>query len=111
MDCMRSFDNIQRLLLGSQKARVSDMTIFNAWAKGDMSTAKCLKLFRQCLRQKVMGLTDIVISPAVVFRTGQCISCHPIGQKPLHTGKNGIVRRYLRNRFLLKFNGFMQAGN
>lgn len=47
MDCMRSFDNIQRLLLGSQKARVSDMTIFNAWAKGDMSTAKCLKLFRQ----------------------------------------------------------------
>lgn len=51
MDCMRSFDNIQRLLLGSQKARVSDMTIFNAWARGDMSTAKCLKLFRQHNRQ------------------------------------------------------------
>ena len=51
MDCMRNFDNIQRLLLDSQKARVSDMTIFNAWARGDMSTAKCLKLFRQHNRQ------------------------------------------------------------
>ena len=51
MDCMRNFDNIQRLLLGSQKARVSDMTIFNSWARGDMSTAKCLKLFRQHNRQ------------------------------------------------------------
>lgn len=51
MDCMRNFEKIQSLLLGSQKARVSDMTIFNAWAKGDMSTAKCLKLFRQHNRQ------------------------------------------------------------
>ena len=51
MDCMRSFDNIQRLLLGSQKARVSDIPIFSAWARGDMSTAKCLKLFRQHNRQ------------------------------------------------------------
>ncbi|MBR2653482.1 MAG: hypothetical protein IKD59_02900 [Lachnospiraceae bacterium] len=48
---MRNFEKIQRLLLDSQKARVSDMTIFNAWAKGDMSTAKCLKLFRQHNRQ------------------------------------------------------------
>lgn len=47
MDSMRNFEKIQSLLLNSQKARVSDMTIFNAWAKGDMSTAKCLKLFRQ----------------------------------------------------------------
>ena len=51
MDCMRNFEKLQRLLLGSQKARVSDMTIFNAWARGDMSTAKCLKLFRQHNRQ------------------------------------------------------------
>lgn len=48
---MRNFEKIQSLLLDSQKARVSDMTIFNAWAKGDMSTAKCLKLFRQHNRQ------------------------------------------------------------
>ena len=48
---MRNFEKIQRLLLDSQKARVSDMTIFNAWAKGDMSTAKCLKLFRQHNKQ------------------------------------------------------------
>lgn len=48
---MRNFEKIQRLLLNSQKARVSDMTIFNAWAKGDMSTAKCLKLFRQHNKQ------------------------------------------------------------
>ena len=48
---MRNFEKIQSLLLGSQKARVSDMTIFNAWAKGDMSTAKCLKLFRQHNKQ------------------------------------------------------------
>ena len=47
MDCMRNFEKIQSLLLDSQKARVSDMTVFNAWAKGDMSTLKCLKLFRQ----------------------------------------------------------------
>lgn len=51
MDCMKNFEKIQSLLLDSQKARVSDMTIFNAWAKGDMSTAKCLKLFRQHNRQ------------------------------------------------------------
>lgn len=51
MDCMRSFDNIQRLLLGSQKAAANDMAIFNSWARGDMSTAKCLKLFRQHNRQ------------------------------------------------------------
>ena len=51
MDCMRNFEKIQSLLLDSQKARVSDMTIFNAWAKGDMSTAKCLKLFRQHNKQ------------------------------------------------------------
>ena len=44
---MRNFEKIQSLLLDSQKARVSDMAIFNAWARGDMSTAKCLKLFRQ----------------------------------------------------------------
>jgi hypothetical protein len=48
---MRNFEKIQSLLLDSQKARVSDMTIFNAWARGDMSTAKCLKLFRQHNRQ------------------------------------------------------------
>lgn len=51
MDSMRNFEKIQSLLLNSQKARVSDMTIFNAWAKGDMSTAKCLKLFRQHNKQ------------------------------------------------------------
>ena len=51
MDCMRNFEKIQSLLLDSQKARVSDMTIFNAWARGDMSTAKCLKLFRQHNKQ------------------------------------------------------------
>ena len=51
MDCMRNFEKIQSLLLDSQKARVSDMTIFNAWARGDMSTARCLKLFRQHNRQ------------------------------------------------------------
>ena len=51
MDCMRSFDNIQRLLLGSQKAAANDQAVFNAWARGDMSTAKCLKLFRQHNRQ------------------------------------------------------------
>ena len=48
---MRNFEKIQRLLLDSQKARVSDMTIFNAWAKGDMSTSKCRKLFRQHNKQ------------------------------------------------------------
>ena len=51
MDCMRNFEKIQSLLLDSQKARVSDMTVFNAWAKGDISTAKCLKLFRQHNKQ------------------------------------------------------------
>lgn len=51
MDCMRNFEKIQSLLLDSQKARVSDMTVFNAWARGDMSTAKCLKLFRQHNKQ------------------------------------------------------------
>lgn len=51
MDCMRNFEKIQSLLLDSQKATANDMTIFNAWARGDMSTAKCLKLFRQHNRQ------------------------------------------------------------
>lgn len=51
MDCMRNFEKIQSLLLDSQKATASDMAIFNAWARGDMSTAKCLKLFRQHNRQ------------------------------------------------------------
>lgn len=44
---MRNFEKIQSLLLDSQKAAANDMVIFNAWARGDMSTAKCLKLFRQ----------------------------------------------------------------
>lgn len=48
---MRNFEKIQSLLLDSQEARASDMAIFNAWARGDMSTAKCLKLFRQHNRQ------------------------------------------------------------
>ena len=48
---MKNYEKIQSLLLDSQKARVSDMTIFNAWARGDMSTAKCLKLFRQHNKQ------------------------------------------------------------
>ena len=48
---MRNFEKIQRLLLNSRKAAANDMTIFNAWARGDMSTAKCLKLFRQHNRQ------------------------------------------------------------
>lgn len=47
MDCMRNFEKIQSLLLDSQKAAANDMAIFNSWARGDMSTAKCLKLFRQ----------------------------------------------------------------
>lgn len=48
---MRNFEKIQSLLLDSQKAAANDMTIFNAWARGDMSTAKCLKLFRQHNKQ------------------------------------------------------------
>ena len=51
MDCMRNFEKIQSLLLGSQKAAANDQAVFNAWARGDMSTAKCLKLFRQHNRQ------------------------------------------------------------
>ena len=51
MDCMRSFEKIQSLLLDSQKAVANDQAVFNAWARGDMSTAKCLKLFRQHNRQ------------------------------------------------------------
>ena len=48
---MRNFEKIQSLLLDSQKAATNDMAIFNAWARGDMSTAKCLKLFRQHNKQ------------------------------------------------------------
>ena len=51
MDCMRNFEKIQSLLLDSQKAAANDMAIVNSWARGDMSTAKCLKLFRQHNRQ------------------------------------------------------------
>lgn len=51
MDCMRNFEKIQSLLLDSQKAAANDQAVFNAWARGDMSTAKCLKLFRQHNRQ------------------------------------------------------------
>lgn len=51
MDCMRNFEKIQSLLLDSQKAAANDMAIFNAWSRGDMSTARCLKLFRQHNRQ------------------------------------------------------------
>lgn len=51
MDCMRNFEKIQSLLLDSQKAAANDQVVFNAWARGDMSTAKCLKLFRQHNRQ------------------------------------------------------------
>ena len=51
MDCMRNFEKIQSLLLDSQKAVANDQAVFNAWARGDMSTAKCLKLFRQHNRQ------------------------------------------------------------
>ena len=51
MDCMRNFEKIQSLLLDSQKAAANDMTIFNSWARGDMSTARCLKLFRQHNKQ------------------------------------------------------------
>ena len=48
---MRNYEKIQSLLLDSQKAVANDMAIFNAWAGGDMSTAKCLKLFRQHNKQ------------------------------------------------------------
>ena len=51
MNSMRNFEKIQSLLLDSQKAAATDMAIFNAWARGDMSTAKCLKLFRQHNKQ------------------------------------------------------------
>ena len=51
MDCMRNFEKIQSLLLDSQKAVANDQAVFNAWARGDISTAKCLKLFRQHNRQ------------------------------------------------------------
>ena len=48
---MRNFEKIQSLLLDSQKAVANDQAVFTAWARGDMSTAKCLKLFRQHNRQ------------------------------------------------------------
>ena len=48
---MRNFEKIQSLLLDSRKAVANDQAVFNAWARGDMSTAKCLKLFRQHNRQ------------------------------------------------------------
>lgn len=48
---MKSYDNIQKLLLSSKNASILDQACFHAWERGEMSTAKCLKKFREHNRQ------------------------------------------------------------
>lgn len=49
---MRNYENIQTLLLPTQKAINADVSCFMAWQRGEISTAKCLKLFREHNRQR-----------------------------------------------------------
>lgn len=56
MDCMKSFENIQRILM--RKSEMEDKALFNAWERGEISTVRCLQRFRRNNRQSL----DIDIS-------------------------------------------------
>lgn len=51
MDSMTSVERINSLLLRGDHTIENDVMHFREWERGEISTAKCLKLFRQNNRQ------------------------------------------------------------
>lgn len=44
---MKNFEKIQRILLPTEKSAHLDSAVFHAWERGEISTASCIRKFRE----------------------------------------------------------------